>query len=382
MAESNICKDVIKVSVSGFNSLSSDLTELILSILPLTSIVRATAVCKHWHSIVTSSTFSSAVAVTRKKPFLFLYGLNNIFPRNNQLLAFDPHLDKWLNLPVFRHQNDSSFMGCNGYYVCTSGSSFSFCPILSRDVHVTCMLNCPRLNPLVGAFYDKGCELPRFIVVGGVKFVGGLVDIEDGLFVEIYNPHCGCWENCSPLPADFRNGNTSQSLSSALFDGKFYVYGIYSGFVSTFDLDTHVWSEVQTLRPPGVLFAFLISCNELLVLAGLCNDHRGVGFNLWSIDDKTMEFSELAIMPGELLACLFDGHQEDYNFASLKCVGLDDLVYVFNEERHMNYTACVCEISNISKCSWRRIPDLPVPLNHFHKVTSFCSSVSIDNIVN
>lgn len=381
MEELNFCKEPIKNSVSNFSSLSSDLTELILSILPVTSIVRATAVCKHWYSIITTSTFSSAVADTRKKPFFFLYGLNNIFPRNNRLLAFDPDFNNWLNLPLFRQQNDSSFTGCDGFYVCTTSSSFSFCPILSQDVHVTCMLNCPRLNPLVGVFYDKGCELPRFIVVGGVKFIGGLVDIEDGLFVEIYNPHCGCWENCPPLPADFRTGNSSQSLSSSSFDGKFYVYGIYSGFISTFDLNTHVWSEVQTLRPPGLLFAFLISCNELLVLAGLCNDHRGMSYNLWSIDDKTMEFSELAVMPGELLACLFDG-EEDYNLASLKCVGLDNLVYVFNEEQHMNYPTCVCEISNGSKCSWRRIPDLPVPLNHFHKVTSFCSSVSIDNIIN
>lgn len=381
MEELCICKEPIKNSVSYFSSLSSDLTELILSILPVTSIVRASAVCKHWHSIITTSTFSSAVADTRKKPFFFLYGFNNIFPRNNQLLAFDPDLNHWLNLPVFRQQNDSSFTGCDGFYISTTSSSFSFCPILSQAVHVTRMLNCPRLNPLVGVFYDKGCKLPRFIVVGGVKFVGGLVDIEDRLFVEIYNPHCGSWEYCPPLPADFRTGISSQSLSSALLDGKFYVYGIYSGFVSTFDLKTHVWSEVQTLRPPGILFAFLISSNEQLVLAGLCNDHRGISFNLWRIGEKTMEFSELAIMPGELLACLLDG-EEDYNFASLKCVGLDNLVYVFNEEHHMNYPACICEINNGSKCSWRRIPDLPVPLNHFHKVISFCSSVSIDNIVN
>lgn len=81
------------------------------------------------------------------------------------------------------------------------------------------------------------------------------------------------------------------------------------------------------------------------MLAGLCNDHNGMSFNMWSIDENTMEFIELAIMPDELLACLFDG-EYDYGFASLKCVGLDNLVYVFNEEHHMNYPACVFEISN------------------------------------
>lgn len=232
----------------------------------------------------------------------------------------------------------------------------------------------------MGVFY-RGSKLPRFIVVGGVKFIGGLVDIEDRLAVEIYNPSFDSWELCPPLPADFGSGNSSQSLSSALFNDKFYVFGIYSGFVSMIDLNKYVWSEVQTLRPPGVLFSFLISCNEQLLLAGLCNGSRGTSFNLWRIDENTMEFSEVAIMPHELLCSLFDGDEDD-KFASLKCVGFGNLVYVFNEEHHWNYPACVCEISKGSGiCSWRRVPDLPVPLNHFHKVITFCSTVSLDNIL-
>lgn len=61
-------------------SISSDFTEFILSILPVTSIVRAIAVCKHRHSIITTSTCLSADAVNRIKPFFFHYDLNNIFP--------------------------------------------------------------------------------------------------------------------------------------------------------------------------------------------------------------------------------------------------------------------------------------------------------------
>lgn len=94
-----------------------------------------------------------------------------------------------------------------------------------------------------------------------------------------------------------------------------------------------------------------------------------------------MEFSEFAIMPQGLLCSLFDSDEDD-KFASLKCVGMGSLIYVFNEEYHKKYPACVCEISTESgKCSWRRVPQLPSPVNKFHKVISFCSAVSLSNIL-
>lgn len=240
----------------------------------------------------------------------------------------------------------------------------------------------------MGVFWDddspspsSASNLPRFIVVGGVRFIGGLVDIEDRLAVEIYDPDLDSWELCPPLPADFRLGNSSQYLSSALFQGKFYVFGIYSCFISAFDLKKHVWSEVQTLRPPGVIFSFLIACQDMLILAGMCNTPRGPSFNLWKIDEKSMEFSEIAIMPHKFLYSLVDSEEDD-KFASLKCVGLGNLIYVFNEEYHKKYPACLGEISSDSgKCSWRRLPQLPSPVNKFHKVISFCSAVSLHNIL-
>ncbi|KAH0663558.1 hypothetical protein KY285_028542 [Solanum tuberosum] len=72
-----------------------------------------------------------------------------------------------------------------------------------------------------------------------------------------------------------------------------------------------------------------------------------------------MEFSELATMPQALMYCLFDSDEDD-KFASLKCVGLGNLVYVYNEEHLKNYPACVCEFSNdFGMCSWRKLPNLP-----------------------
>nr|XP_016433613.1 PREDICTED: F-box/kelch-repeat protein At3g24760-like [Nicotiana tabacum] len=173
-----------------------------------------------------------------------------------------------------------------------------FKPILNGTWVQTSPLKFSRCNPLVGVYYKDGLnQEPRFIVVGGVRFVGGLVEIEDRFAVEIYNPNLDFWELCPRLPADFRSG-------------------------------------------------------------GLCNLPNGPNFILWKVDEKTMEFSEIAIMPQELMYCLFDSEEDD-KFASLKCVGLGNIIYVYNEEHHKNYPACVCEFGNeFGKCSWRKVPNL------------------------
>ncbi|XP_015892237.3 F-box/kelch-repeat protein At3g24760 isoform X1 [Ziziphus jujuba] len=370
--------------MTEISNLSSDLTGLILSYLPIPTLIRASTVCRLWYSIISSPAFSATASQThhQKLPWFFLYGIHNTSSKNNQSFAFDPLSNLWFCLPTFpsHHQPVSScFLGADGFLL-TTAPKFSYCPILKRSWHTTSPLRFSRINPLLGVF-GGGSGVPRFIVVGGVRFIGNLVDIEDRLAVEIYNPGLDSWDLCPPLPADFRSGNSSQSLSSALFGRRFYVFGIYSCFISSFDLDKHVWSRVQTLRPPGVVFSFLISCWDRLVLAGICYSPIGPSFNLWKIDEETMEFSEIAIMPQDLLYSLFDSDEDD-KFASLKCVGLGNLIYVFNEEYHRKYPACLCEISSESgKCSWTRVPQLPSPVNKFHKVISFCSTVSLQNIL-
>ncbi|KAL5798798.1 hypothetical protein ACOSQ2_003618 [Xanthoceras sorbifolium] len=374
----------------NFTTLTTDVTEHILSLLPIPTLVRASSVCKSWRSVISTPAFSSLTHPHHcHRPWFFLFGLHNTSSKNNQSFAFDPISNSWFHLPPTQDPPGSCFIGSNGFFFTTT-PRFSYSPILKTSWHLTSPLKFSRINPLVGVFWDDddSCSasgsvsnVPRFIVVGGVRFIGGLVDIEDRLAVEIYDPNLDSWELCPPLPADFRSGNSSQYLSSALFKGRFYVFGIYSCFISAFDLKKHVWSEVQTLRPPGVIFSFLVACQEMLILAGMCNTPRGPSFNLWKIDEKSMEFSEIAIMPHNLLYSLVDSEEED-KFVSLKCVGLGNLIYVFNEEYHKKYPACLCEISSDSgKCSWRRLPQLPSPVNKFHKVISFCSAVSLHNIL-
>ncbi|KAL2488133.1 F-box/kelch-repeat protein [Forsythia ovata] len=367
---------------TNWNYFDSDLTELILSHLPIPSIIRSSLVCKSWQSIITSSSFNTRV-LTRKRPWFFLYGKNNVFLKNNQVFAFDPESDEWIKLPVSASLlSKDLFTGSNGFCFTITHENFSFKPVLSDSWSQTSPLRFSRCNPLLGVYDvpDKRSKLPRFIVAGGASFIGNLVDLGDRLAVEIYNPNQDFWELCPPLPANFWPGNSSQWLCSALFKRKFYVFGIYSFFVSSFDLEKRFWTSVQTLRPPGTLFSYLISLHDRLILAGLCNNiGSSPSFVLWKIDEETLEFSEMEIMPQELLTCLFDSSDNDDRFASLKCVGFGNLIYVFNEEHHKHYPACVFEMSNYSgKCRWRRLPSLPLPVNKFHKIVSFCSNVYLD----
>ncbi|CAN4101296.1 unnamed protein product [Withania somnifera] len=311
-----------------------------------------------WNSIITSSSFTTKSSTTRKS-WLLLCGQNKIFFKNDQPFAYDPDANEWITLPTSTLLSQDFFIGSNGFFFAITSKNFSFKPIFNDTWIQTSPLRFSRYNPLV-CVYNKDHE-PRFIVVGGVRFYGGLVDVEDHLAVEIYNLNSDSWELCPPLPL----------ILGPLLREKFYVFGIYSCFITCFNLDEHLWSEVRTLRPPGILFSFLVTCQDCLVLGGLCNLPNGPSFILWKVDEKTMEFSEVAIMPYELMYCLFDSDEDD-KFGGLKCVGLGNLIYVYNDDYHMNYPACVCEFSN----------EFGMYLaSKFHRVISFCSTVCLDNIL-
>ncbi|ESQ37132.1 hypothetical protein EUTSA_v10002571mg [Eutrema salsugineum] len=357
---------------SSFNALNIDVTESILSRLPIPSLVRFSSVSKLWRSIITSLPPSSS---SSSSPWLFLFGIHNTSSFHNQSFAFDPLSDSWLRLPSASFP--SVHLVGSDRFLFTTAPRFAFSPILKPRWRLTSPVRFPRISPLLAVFSTRSGS-SKLILVGGVGSIGGLVDIDDRLAVQVYDPALDSWELCPPLPADFRS-NAHETLSSALWKRKFYVFDINSCFVSSFCLDTYTWSDVQTLRPPGLSFAFLNSCDGMLVLGGMCNS----SFNLWRIEEGSMEFSEIAIMPEELLSGLVDNEDEEDRdkFRTLKCVGSGNLIYVFNEDCHKKYPACICEIGvEKGKCRWRKVPHLPSPVNKFHKLVSFCSAVSITDV--
>lgn len=76
------------------------------------------------------------------------------------------------------------------------------------------------------------------------------------------------------------------------------------------------------------------------MLAWLYNLSSGSSANLWRFDEEMKEFSAIAIMLQDLLYRLFGGYGDD-GLASLKCMELRNLVYVFKKEYHKSYPAYV-----------------------------------------
>ncbi|KAL2238671.1 F-box/kelch-repeat protein At3g24760 [Sesamum indicum] len=368
-------------TVSNMDFLGPDLTELILARLPIPSVIQASAVCKLWNSIINSNSFKTRASDSRRPPWFFLCGQNKSFLSRNQAFAFDPESDSWIKLPMITLLSKDSLAASNGFFFSTCPGKFSFKPGFNGLWRQTSTPIFSRSSSLIGAYIVPHCSKPaRFVVVGGIKSVDALADVVGCLAVEIYNPHHDSWELCSPLPEIFRPGNSSKLLCSALFRGKFYVLSICSSFIASFDLEKRFWSNVQTLRPPGTLFSYLISCQDMLVLAGLCSINGDLEFNLWRIDEKTLEFSEIGIMPPVLLSMFIDS-DDNLKFTSLKCMGSGNFIYVFKEERPWDCPVCVCEFSKSGKCIWRRVPSLPEARNEFEEVISFCSNVSILDIL-
>ncbi|KAJ4802629.1 F-box/kelch-repeat protein family [Rhynchospora pubera] len=375
---------------SVWDRLSFDLTELILSYLPLRSLVRSSAVCHQWRC---ASSSSASLHRRRRRPWFFLFGLNNVVSRLDRSFGFDPESFSWVPLPP---PHPDCFSGAGGFsFAASSCSRFAYSPVLSGGTQpnwrFTKPLTFPRCNPIVAVFDEN-----RFVVVGGSRYIGGLVDLEDWLAVEIYDPVTDAWEVGSPLPVDFRSsGTSSQWLSSALLPERkmLYVFGIYSCHVAAFDLSRRVWiGGVGTLRPPGTVFAFLIAgLGDSLLLAGLCSGEQDGGsggaqpcFAIWAVDPLMRgQPRRIAVMPRDMLTGLFGIDDDENRFASLRCVGSDGLVYVFNEDHHKGYPACVCEIQGkeMDQCSWRRIPPLPGPGNRFHKTIAFSSPVPLGPVL-
>lgn len=369
-------------SASPWSYLNQDIADQIFTKLPLRSLLLSSAVCKHWRHLLSDPSLQTRIRT--RKPWFFLYGQNNVFSKQNQAFGFDPFSSAWIRLPS--STTSGIFAGSSGLvFSSASFSRFNYSHVLSGAIAQTSPLSCSRLNPLIGSFFGSGSK--KLIVVGGARFIGGLVDIEDHkrLAVEIYGFASNSWDLGPPLPDEFRSGNSSQWLCSCLLNNQlFFVYGIYSSKVCSFDLKSNSWSPVRTLRsdPNGTLFSYLISSKNRLILAGL----RDLEFVLWEVVNLE-ECREIGTMPREIMAEMMDVEGDYSRFASLKCVGSDGVVYVYNEDHCRGYPCCVCEIGEDDDsgdgvgCRWRMVPSLVGVVSRFHKVVGFCSQVGLEDVL-
>ncbi|CAM6094072.1 unnamed protein product [Calypogeia fissa] len=366
--------------------LSDEVTEFILARVPLSSLVRACAVNKHWSSIIHSPGFSKFCSQVRpSNPWLFVYCTNFLVPSKNQAYAFDPDAHKWYTIPSVTppsHSRASMAGGAGGIMYATMGGTQSrLCynhSLFVKTWKQTTEMSFSRDAPLVG-FLEAGSGsdvTKKLIAVGGVE-----IDEDDLLAVEIYDTVSHQWEVTKSLPEVFGGNNSRHWLSGAVWNRRLYVLEIYTGSVAFFDLETKAWSPVQILRPmtpSGVKYAYLVTCRGMLILAGVCHPPQGhVSFKLWLVDDSVMECKEMGVMPQEFFS-LFAKGDNAKNVTGMKCVASGALVYVYSVSSDAEYPMVVCDLSH-GWNTWEKLPALPSMGSRFDAMVGFCSTVTLDS---
>lgn len=372
-----------------WDRLSDEVTEFILARVPLSSLVRVSAVSKHWSSIVHAPGFANLCSEVRpSNPWLFVYCTNFLVPSKNQAYAFDPDAGEWYTIPSLNpptHSRASTAGGAGGFMYATMGGSQSrLCynhSLFVKTWKQTAEMSFSRDAPLVG-FLESGSSSDgtasqKLIAVGGVE-----LEEDDLLAVEIYDTVVNKWEVTKSLPEEFRGSTSRHWLSGAVWNRKLYVLEIYSGSVASFDLETKSWSTVQILRPltpSGVKYAYLVTCEGMLILAGVCYppDEGRVSFKLWLVDDSVMQCKEMGVMPAEFFS-LFAKGTSGKNVTGMKCVSSGSLVYVYSVSSDAEYPMVMCDISK-GWNNWEKLPALPTLGNRFDAMVGFCSSLTLDS---
>ncbi|MCO5579281.1 hypothetical protein L7F22_033135 [Adiantum nelumboides] len=354
---------------SDWHALSPDLQERILLLLPVSSAVRAAGVCKSWRAIMASPSFSTQLSLrpTGKRPWFFLWGINELIHTRSAAFGFDPMAGCWFRLRTLRPPdfNRASLAGTNGAFVAFSGSKVCFTQTPTNlRWKETAPAMYSRCSALLGTIGSPCSASFKFIAFGGI------ID-DDDRNLEIYDACSNTWELCDPIPeGTFLDGISSHWMSSAILGCRFFVAN-YDGYLTSFDTDTKSWSEVQKLSITGLVSVFIVTGDSGLFALCVCRGQMRECLRMFEVDVVTMECKEVSQMPHELFSLFED--TDDQKGASLKCVGSGTLVYVYSEQYYKGYPVCMCDLSEGSFV-WKQLPSLPSP-PRFDRVV--CCSTAI-----
>lgn len=359
------------IGEKDWHSLSPDLQERILLLLPVSAAVKLVAVCKSWRAIVGSPSFSTQLSLlpSGKKSWFFIWGINELIHTRSASFVFDPMVGRWFRLQITRPPdfNRSSLSGTIGVFFGFSGSKVCFTPTpVKLKWKETSPAKYSRCSALMGTVGNPHLQSFKFVAVGGI------LDDGDHGIAEIYDSHSDTWELCDPLPDDtFSDGISSCWMSSAILGNKFYVAN-YDGCIACLNVETKSWSTVQRLGVPDLVSLFIVAVDAGLFAVCVCRSQKGECLKLFKVNERNIDCEEVSKMPCELFA-LFENEDEQKE-ASLKCVGSGTLVYVYSEQYYKGYPVCMCDLS-VGSYVWKQLPSLPSP-PRFDRVVCCSTSIS------
>ena len=261
-------------------ALPDHILENILARIPLPSVGAARCVSKQWRALTTSPTFLAAYSQLQEQSESWLYVNSHRFKITDTSSA-DPSFS-----PSFKTPDHS--WGAGGIMYSLSDSSplpqkFSYrLSALHPEWQDTPALIQPRVLPVVCAIKNLKNGAYKVVCAGGL--LSDTSKMEALSKVELFDSELKTWEECEDLPVEFQGLVTSRSVTAVVCHRKLFLFHIYSGIITSFDVVTKRWSKVVTLRRPDMEYCYLAVHNCEPLLVEVSNENNNFLFWGWKMD--------------------------------------------------------------------------------------------------
>ena len=373
-------KENNSISIDTF--LPIDLFEQVLAYLPISSILRAGAVCKKWNAIVHSRRFSQNISsILSRKPWYFMFTSPDSYkPIRNAYdpigYAYDPMIKKWYNFEL----------PCDGTCICFIASSCGLVCFMDNDTRSQLYV----CNPITKT--SEKFEMPRCVIFSDYNALAISVDRSSHrytianvmskrapddfghwiLSIHIFCSKAMMWE--SPVTETlmgYRGGNECVICDGVLYLLIYFITGLDlignpHGLLS-YNLSSQCSSCVSMNSliplPCTLTCGRLMNLQNKIVLVGGIREQdqpgsiKGIG--IWVL--KGMDWEEVSHMPSKYFQGLGNF---DKVFASS---GFDDLIYI------QSYEAPSLVMFDMKLKYWKWSRNCPVSKKFPpHSFTGFC----------
>ncbi|KAK7258547.1 hypothetical protein RIF29_24127 [Crotalaria pallida] len=354
-------------ALSALANLPEDLFKIILTYLPVESIIIASSVCKRWHNVVTSKSFKFNLSnVPPQKPWYFMFtssGTN--VPMG---YAYDPIFQKWnkIQLPFIRSRN--FVVASSSGLVCfqSNGSKIDELRVCNPITKACRKIKKPPPGLRYSDYNALALSVNRESHCYSVAIVKSRYCTGTGNFFQcnisicIYNSEQVTWT--VPLAEElmgWRGGDESVICNGVLY---FLVYSIGGGQPENrHGLIEYNMANPSSLATGLITVPFTLTCGRLMnlkeklvMVGGIATPDQPsiiTGIGIWVLNDRSWE--EIARMPEELFFQSF-GEFDD----TFESRGADDLIYI------QCYEAPVLVIFDMNNGRWKWSPKCHVPKLH------------------
>eukprot|EP00249_Psilotum_nudum_P015864 c25558_g2_i3 orf=234-1457(+) len=350
-------------------ALPDDLWERILSVLPVTNILRAGTVCKRWNSIISSKRFLNLRAgVDFDRAWYFMYKDY----RNAAGLAYDPLSRKWHSFGLPYVDTSSWFVASANGLVCfmdnSNGGSILYVFNPMTKIH--------RKLPEPAEKWNSDYYTVSLTVHKETKALTAVVARSNqmpddyshwNLTIEVYESESNKWRTTAKTLLHGWRGGENSVICNGIFYCVTYSTAMVGGVsedtsrhgLVTYRLSDCALNASSMAMPCSLTCVKLMNCKDrLLMVGGIGKSDIIKGIGIWELDT---EWREIAKMPNKY----FRGFGEfDDVFASS---GSGDIIYIHS------FGSPQLLLFDMLQRSWRWSQKCPLVKKHpLQLFTGFC----------